>query len=270
MARQVLSPNGLDMVGKKVTNVADPTSAQDAATKAYVDGLFGGLDWKQPVRAATTANITLSGAQTIDGVSVIAGDRVLVKDQSTASGNGIYVAAAGAWSRSTDADANAEVESGMVVAVQEGTANGDKAYILTTNGAITVGTTSLTFAAMPTGSATGYATVQENGSNLTQRSTLNFGTGVVATDNSGSARTDVDIDTAVVVRKYSAAIGDGSSTSITVTHSLGTQDVTVSVFLASGTFEEVICDVEHTSINVVTLKFATAPTSGQYRVVVHA
>lgn len=270
MAKQVLSPNGLDLVNKKITNLQDPSSAQDAATKAYVDGLFGGLDWKNSVRAATTANITLSGAQTIDGVSVIAGDRVLVKDQTTASTNGIYVAAAGAWARATDFDVNAEVTAGAVIPVAEGTANGDKAFILTTNDPIVVATTSLTFSPMPTGGSTGYATVQEGGSGLTQRTILNFGNGVIATDNAGSTRTDVDIDTAVVVRKYSAAIGDGSSTSITVTHSLGTQDVTVAVFLASGTFEEVICDVEHTSTSVVTLKFATAPTSGQYRVVVHA
>lgn len=259
----------LDLVSKKVINVQDPTSAQDAATKGYVDSLFGGLDWKQPVRAASTANVaSLSGPQTIDGVSLIAGDRVLLKDQSSASANGIYVVAAGAWSRSTDADANTEIESGMVVSVSEGTANADKAFILTTNGAIVVGTTPLAFAQISSGS-TNYQTVQENGSGLTQRPTLNFGTGIAATDNAGATRTDVDIDTAVVVRKYAAAIGDGSTLNYVVTHSLNTQDVTVAVYLASGTFEEVLADIEHTSVNTITVKFAVAPTSGQYRVVVH-
>lgn len=91
-------------------------------------------------RAATTANITLSGAQTIDGVSVVAGDRVLVKDQSTASENGVYTASGSAWSRSED-----RIQAGMLVSVSEGTAAADSLWMLTTNEAITVGTTSLTF-----------------------------------------------------------------------------------------------------------------------------
>jgi len=92
--QQFLVTDDVNFQTKKITNLADPVSAQDAATKAYVDAVKQALDIKDSVRAATTANITLSGAQTIDGVSVVAGDRVLVKDQSTASQNGIYVAAA--------------------------------------------------------------------------------------------------------------------------------------------------------------------------------
>jgi hypothetical protein len=131
---------------QKITNLATPTADTDAATKAYVDASRSGLDVKASVRAATTANITLSGTQTIDGVAVIAGDRVLVKDQSTASGNGIYVAAAGAWSRSTDADTDAEVHAGMFTFVEEGTVNADSGWVLSTNNPIVVGSTSLTFA----------------------------------------------------------------------------------------------------------------------------
>lgn len=93
------------------------------------------------VRAATTANITLSAAQTIDGVSVVAGDRVLVKNQSTASQNGIYTASASTWTRAVD-----RIESGMLVAVCEGTVAADTLWTLTTNEPITVGTTSITFA----------------------------------------------------------------------------------------------------------------------------
>lgn len=102
-------------------------------------------DWKESVRVATTANITLSGAQTIDGASAIAGDRVLVKDQSTGSENGIYIVDASTWSRSIDADIDAEVTSGLAVVVNEGTANGDKAFVLVTNDPITVDTTILVF-----------------------------------------------------------------------------------------------------------------------------
>jgi hypothetical protein len=129
-----------------VSLTGEVTNATDAATKAYVDSVAQGLDVKGSVRAATTANITLSGEQTVDGVDLVAGNRVLVKNQSTASANGIYVVAAGAWSRATDADASAKVSSGMFVFVEEGTANADAGFVLTTDGAITLGTTALAFA----------------------------------------------------------------------------------------------------------------------------
>lgn len=129
-----------------VTVGVDPTLASHLATKQYVDNSISGLDMKQSVRAATTANITLSAPQTVDGVSVIAGDRVLVKNQTTGSLNGIYVVAAGAWTRSTDADTSAEVTTGMYTFVAEGTTNGDSGWALITDDPITLGSTSLTFA----------------------------------------------------------------------------------------------------------------------------
>jgi hypothetical protein len=137
---------GVSLNSQKITSLGTPSANTDAATKGYVDGVANGLDVKASVRAATTANITLSGTQTIDTtVSVIAGDRVLVKNQTTGSQNGIYVVAAGAWTRSTDADADAEVTTGLFTFVEEGTTNGDTGWVLATNNPITVGTTSLTF-----------------------------------------------------------------------------------------------------------------------------
>jgi phage-related tail fiber protein len=144
---QLAAPTAsVSLNSQKITNLATPTADSDAATKAYVDATRQGLDVKDSVRVATTANITLSGTQTIDGISVIAGDRVLVKNQTTASTNGIYVVAAGAWTRSTDADVSAEVTAGMFTFVEEGTANADSGWILTTDNPITLGTTNLTFA----------------------------------------------------------------------------------------------------------------------------
>ena len=133
---------------QRITGLGDPSGAQDAATKAYVDAVKTGLDVKDSCRAATTASITLSAPQTIDGVSLVAGDRVLVKDQTTASGNGIYVVAAAAWTRSTDADNSpaGEVTGGMFTFITEGTTNADSGWVLTTNDAIVLGTTSLAFA----------------------------------------------------------------------------------------------------------------------------
>lgn len=143
---QFAAPNtDLSIGSNKLTNVTNPTAAQDAATKAYVDALSQGLNVKDSVRVATTANITLSGAQTIDGVSAIAGNRVLVKNQTTGADNGIYVVASGTWSRSTDADISSEVTAGLFTFVTEGTVAADTGWILTTNNPITLGTTSLNF-----------------------------------------------------------------------------------------------------------------------------
>jgi len=144
---QMAAPTAsVSLNSQKITNLADPTGAQDAATKAYVDATKQGLDVKDSVRAATTSNITLSGTQTVDGVSLLAGDRVLVKNQTSASQNGIYdVVSGGSWTRSADANADAEVTSGMFVFVEEGTSNADSGWVLTTDGSITLGTTSLAF-----------------------------------------------------------------------------------------------------------------------------
>jgi phage-related tail fiber protein len=135
----------VSMNSRKLTNLLDPVNAQDAATKNYVDMTVQGLDPKQSVRAATTANIaTLSGTMTIDGIALVAGDRVLVKDQTTASQNGIYVVAAGAWSRSLDADTWAELPGAYVFA-EAGTTNADMGYVCTVEAGGTLGTTSITF-----------------------------------------------------------------------------------------------------------------------------
>ena len=143
---QMAAPTAsVSLNSQKITGLGTPTADTDAATKAYVDASNLGLDVKASVRVATTANITLSGTQTIDGVAVIAGDRVLVKDQSTGSANGIYVVAAGSWARSTDADSSAEVTPGLYTFVEEGTLGADAGFILTTNAPITLGTTALSF-----------------------------------------------------------------------------------------------------------------------------
>lgn len=131
-------------------SVATPTDDGHAATKGYVDAARSGLDVKASVRVATTAAINLSSdleaGDVIDGVTLVAGDRVLVKHQGTASENGIYVAvASGAASRATDADTSAEVTAGMFTFVSEGTVNADSGWVLTTNDTITLGTTGLTF-----------------------------------------------------------------------------------------------------------------------------
>jgi Phage-related tail fibre protein len=130
----------------KLTNVAVCTNPQDAANKAYVDAAAQGLDVKVSVRVATTANIPLTGIQTIDGVTLIAGNRVLIKNQTAGQDNGIWTVASGAWVRATDADVSAEVSSGLFTFVEEGTTNANSGWLLTTPDPITLGTTPLAFA----------------------------------------------------------------------------------------------------------------------------
>ena len=130
--------------GFKVTNVGTPTSNSDAATKAYVDSVAQGLSTKTAVRVATTANITLSGTQTIDGVALSVGDRVLVKNQTTQSQNGVYDVASGAWARSTDSDAGTELVNAFYF-VQQGATLQATGWVQSTPGPITLGTTSLVF-----------------------------------------------------------------------------------------------------------------------------
>jgi hypothetical protein len=134
----------------KITGLGTPTDGTDAATKSYVDTTVQGIDWKASVKAATTANLTLASdlenGDTLDGVTLATGDRVLVKDQSTGSQNGIYVVkASGAPDRSTDADEGAEVTANFAVFVEQGTVNADSGFTLTNNGAVTIGTTALAF-----------------------------------------------------------------------------------------------------------------------------
>lgn len=158
-SQQLSVDANLDAQTHKIVNVTDPTSAQDAATKAYVDSMVNGLDWKNSCRVATTTNGTLATAfangQTVDGIVLVTGDRILLKDQSTGADNGIYtVNASGAPTRATDADTDAEVTANMAVMISEGTANADTQWVLTTDNPITVGTTALTFAQI--GSGTSY------------------------------------------------------------------------------------------------------------------
>jgi hypothetical protein len=134
----------------KITGLGTPTDGTDAATKSYVDTTVQGIDWKASVKAATTANLTLASdlenGDTLDGVTLATGDRVLVKDQSTGSQNGIYVVkASGAPDRSTDADEGAEVTANFAVFVEQGTVNADSGFTLTNNGSVTIGTTALSF-----------------------------------------------------------------------------------------------------------------------------
>lgn len=232
----------LELQSVKISGLANGTDPADAVNKAQLDAAVQGYKWKEPAKAASTANLTLSGAQTIDGVSVIAGDRVLVKNQTTATANGIYIVSAGAWTRSTDFDATDEIE-GATVFVSQGTSQGNSTWQMTTDSPV-LGTSNLAFSQI--GGGTAYT----------------GGTGISI---SGST---ISVDTTVVSRKAAATIGNGSATQFNIAHNLNTTDVLVQVWESGATGELVIADVAKVDANNVSVTFATAPASSSYRVVV--
>lgn len=202
------------------------TNATDAATKAYVDSVATGLDVKASVRVATTANVDLSGAlengDVVDGVTLATGNRVLVKNQSTGSQNGIYVVqASGAAVRATDADADAEVTPGLFTFVEEGTANGNTGWVLTTDSPITVGSTALAFSQFSDSAAlTAGSGLTLTGSDLSVNvddSTIEISSDILRVKDAGItsaklATSAVDVSTSTVTGTLPVAKGGTGAT----------------------------------------------------------
>ena len=163
----ILDPKGsgvVDVNSSRISNLTDPTQDQDAATKSYVDNVVNGLDVKESVKVATTANLastynngagtltaSSNGALSIDGVTVSTNDRVLVKNQTDTKQNGIYVVTATGdgsnpfvLTRAGDADAASEITGGTFTFVEQGTANSENGFVFTHDGTPTLGTTAIT------------------------------------------------------------------------------------------------------------------------------
>lgn len=293
----------LDANNNKITNLATPTSSGDAANKAYVDAVSEGLHIHAAVVAATSGNIDLStdleNGDVVDGVTLVTGDRVLVKSQSAPAQNGIYVVqATGAAVRATDFDAPAEVDGGDFVFVTGGTLYDNTGWVQTSTGVAVIGTDPINFTQFSgagtylagdgltlTGNtfsvdvtpSSGSASLEIANSALGVKVNTNDGLEVTASGlgiNNGAGLTftagALVFDTAngYGTRKLAFNLGDGTNTSYVVNHALATRDTAVHVYENSSPYAQVEADVEHTDSNNLTIKFATAPTSNQYRVVV--
>ena len=265
---QMTAPTAaVSMNSQKITNLGAPTAASNDAARIVdvenaVQSAAAGIDAKPSVRVASTANLGLTGLTAIDGVTPIAGDRILAKNQTTPAANGVYVAAAGSWVRAGPEDQNNEMTPGAFWFVEEGTTQGKTQWRIENTGTITLGTTAITINQF--GAASSYSA----GDGLLLTGSV-FSVKVPALGGILEDSTGIYLDPAVAVRKYAAAVGDASATVFVLTHNLNTRDVTVGVYLNSGSYEEVEADVEHTTVNTVTLRFATAPAASAYRAVIH-
>ena len=261
MSKQILSDLDFNSAAR-ILNLPDPTLAQHPATKSYVDSAVEGLAWKDSVRVATAANVTLTGpGATIDGVSMAANDRVLVKDQSTASQNGLYIwnGAAVSMTRAVDASTFPELEQ-AIVTVEEGTSAGATFRQTAVNG--TLDSTSVTWtsfgtsAAAATETTAGVAEVATQGETDGGTDDQRFLTSLKLNNWSGRKR------------KLTQTFGDGSATTFNIDHNFSTRDVVVEVYRNSGGYDSVLCDVTRPTVNRVTLTFAAAPAASAFNVVV--
>jgi hypothetical protein len=301
--------------------VATPTEDAHAATKGYVDAARAGLDVKQSVRVATTGEINLStsaeASDVIDGVTLVAGNRILVKNQTLAYDNGIYVVQeTGALVRSTDMDSGGpvEVSGGTFTFVEEGSVNADSGWVVSSNGNIIPGMHDMNWVQFSgAGQITAGDGLSKDGNTLnvnvtadrtaivsdaidiastyvgqTSITTLGTiatgtwnGTDIAVADGGTGASTAADartnlaaggtqgsgVSTPVISRTVSYTL-DGSATSYTIQHGLGTRDVIVQVYTTASPYDTVYTDVERTDTNNITVKFASAPADDAYRVVI--
>lgn len=250
--------------GNRVTNLAPATAAGQPVTYEQLNDAIANIAWKDNCRVAAQVSTTIaSPGATINSITMSVNDRVLLFNQTTVTENGIYIwnGASTPMTRAPDCDTFSELES-AVTTVDEGSSAGTSYRQTQVDGVI--GTNNIVW--------TPFGTIAPSASETAS------GTAEIATQ----AETDAGTDDARIVtpaklasysgraKRHSATIGDGSATSITVTHNLGTDDVQVYVREAGGSKRNVLAEIQHTGTNTVAVIFDTAPASNAIRVTVQA
>jgi hypothetical protein len=280
------------MGAQKITGLADGTAATDAVTKQQLDAAAAGLDVKASVRAASTANVTVaSPGAAIDGVALAASDRVLLKNQTTGSENGIYVwnGAAVPMTRATDADVSAEVTAGMFTFVEEGTTLADTGWVLSTNAPVVLGTTSLAFTQFSgPGAVAAGAGLSQSGNTLSVATNgitnamiadgaINVGTAdvtgtlPVANGGTGGATVAAARTGLGVPGRYDNGAVHGAGTTITIaaaTHGLGTGRSKMVQVIEEATGDVIECDVNVATTGDVVCTFASSQAANAMRVLI--
>lgn len=247
----------------RIINLPDGVGAQEPATIAQLNSAIEGTSWKESVRVSSPSNVNLaSPGAAVNGITMVANDRVLLPNQTAPAENGIYIwnGAAVVMTRSLDANTFRELEQ-AIVPVEEGTYGGGSSFRQTVvNGVL--GTDSVLW--VP------YA------SNAPPATSTTAGIVRLATTAETAAGTDASIAitpaglsaSGLLGRKSAATIGDGAATSFTITHNFGTRDVDVHVYRNSGNYDKVIAEVQRPTVNSVTVLFDVAPALNGFRAVV--
>jgi hypothetical protein len=249
--------------GAKITGLPAATASGEPVTLEQLNAQIEGLSWKDAARVSTQANINLaSPGGTIDGITMVSGDRVLVRVQSTGSQNGLYVwnGAASPMTRTLDGSTFVELEA-AVVGVEEGTDAGSLFRQTQVNG--TIDSSTVTWTSLGTSAPAATETTAGILEIATQAETD------TGTDDQRALTPLKGRNASWAARRFSATFGDGSATQYDITHNLNSTDVQVSVHVVS-TGAQIICDITRTGVNVVRLNFAAAPASNSLRCVVQA
>ncbi len=254
--------NGLDLQSTKVENLGAPTADNDGARLVDINNAVEGVAWKDACVVSTQGNLNLSSpGASIDGIAMAQDDRVLVRQQTNAQENGIYIfnGAASAMTRAVDASTTEELEQ-AITTVEEGTDAGTSWRQTQVN--FTLDTNDCLWTAFGTAVPSASETTEGKIELATQAETD------TGTDDNRAVTPEKLANWSGALERHEENIGDGAATQFDITHNFGSRDISLEVYRNSSPWDTVLCDVSRPDVNTARLNFAVAPTSNQFRVVV--